>query len=155
MTSVVEFLPLAQQSNHQVAPELLVEQLADEVEVADQGRLQDNGDVASVEQFDGVGPSASSYFLVLDGDVDFEALEVDDDEEHQDGGQQTVDVGQTGTVEGLLDGCQLVTLGGQPVEQGHYCPFVFLSRVSPYSHGGKGFPQDSLTHVHSNEQVDA
>lgn len=155
MTSIVQFLPLAQQPHHQVASELFVEKLANEVQVANKGRLQDDGNVAGVEQFDGVGSSASSYFFVLDGNIDFEALEVDNNEEHQDGGQQTVDVGQTRTIEGLLDGCQLVSLSSQSMEQSHYSSFVFLSRVSPYSHWGKCFPQNSFTHIHSNKQIDA
>lgn len=62
-----------------------MEHLRDEVQVADQCSLQDDGDVGCVEELDGVGGCSSSYLIVLDGDIDLESLEVDDYQEHQDG----------------------------------------------------------------------
>lgn len=66
--------------------------MTDEVEVADEGGLEDDGDIAGVEELNRVAAGAAADLLVLDGEVDLEALEVDDDQEHQDGGQEAVDV---------------------------------------------------------------
>ena len=155
LATVVELLPLAEESDEEVGPELFVEELGDEVEVGDEGGLEDDGDVAGVEQFDGVGADAASDPLVLHGDVDFEALEVDHDQEHQQRGQQVVDVRQRGTVEGLLDGAQLVGLHQQAVQQTDQRALVLLAALGAHGHRRESLPDDGLAHVDRDEQVDA
>lgn len=93
MTSVVKFLPLTQHAHNHVSAEFLVEELTDEVQVGNEGGLEDNRDVAGVEELNGVGRSATPDFLILDRQVDLEALEVDNNQEDKDGGQETIDVG--------------------------------------------------------------
>ena len=50
----VVFLPLAEERNEVVALESAVKHLWEEVQVGDEGSLQNDGDVASVEKLDGV-----------------------------------------------------------------------------------------------------
>lgn len=70
-----------------------MEHLWHEIEVADKSGLEDDGDVAGVEELDGVGWVLSSDFVVLDVDVNFESLEVDDKQEDQNSGHQVGEVG--------------------------------------------------------------
>lgn len=90
----VDLLPLAEQPNEEVAFESTVEHLRQEVQVRHQGCLQDYWDIGGIEEFDRVGAISSSYLIVLNRDVDFEALEVDDHHENQDSGTQVRQVGQ-------------------------------------------------------------
>ncbi len=67
-------VPHAQQVNKEVAAKLDREHLGDHVEVGNQSRLQDDGDVAGVEQLDGVGTVLASIAGRLDWQVHTEAL---------------------------------------------------------------------------------
>lgn len=49
------YRPRSQQIDQEVSTEASGEHLRDDVEVGDQGRLQDDGDVGGVEELDGVG----------------------------------------------------------------------------------------------------
>ena len=55
MASHVVVLPLAEQADDEVASELLGQNLCEEVDVAHEGSLEDDGDVGSVEQLNGEG----------------------------------------------------------------------------------------------------
>lgn len=50
----LDFLPLTQESNDEVGSEFLVEDLGEEVKVGNKSRLENNGDVGSVEKLNGV-----------------------------------------------------------------------------------------------------
>ena len=52
-TSHVIILPLAEETNNEVAAESSGQNLREEVNVADEGSLQDDGNVRRVEQLDG------------------------------------------------------------------------------------------------------
>ena len=66
--------PRPQQVDQEVAAEARGEHLGDDVEVGDQGGLQDDGDVGGVEQLDGVGVVLTTVAGRLDGQVNPEAL---------------------------------------------------------------------------------
>ena len=66
--------PRPQQVDQEVAAEARGEHLGDDVEVGDQGGLQDDGDVGGVEQLDGVGVVLTTVAGRLDGQVYPEAL---------------------------------------------------------------------------------
>ena len=67
-------LPAAEQLHQDVASVPLVQQLADEVEVGDQGGLQDDGHVAGVEQLDGVAVGLTTRPLVAHWQIHPETL---------------------------------------------------------------------------------
>lgn len=85
--------PFTQEANQEVSIEISVEHLREEVKIGDQSSLEDDGHVGSVEQLDGVGLNGTTDSVVLEGDVNLEALEVDDDDEDEHGGDQVRQVG--------------------------------------------------------------
>lgn len=66
--------PLSKETHEEVALELAVKHLGQEVQVGDEGGLQDDRDVGSVEEFDGIGVGLSSLPLALQCKFDSEAL---------------------------------------------------------------------------------
>ena len=69
------YLPAAEQLDEDVTAVPLVQQLADEVEVGDEGGLQDDGHVAGVEQLDGVAVGLTTCPLVAHWQVHPETLQ--------------------------------------------------------------------------------
>ena len=67
--------PGSEQVHENVAAELGSEHLRDDVEVRDERRLQDDGDVGGVEELDGVGRVPATVADRLDREIDTEALE--------------------------------------------------------------------------------
>ena len=67
--------PGSEQVHENVADELGREHLRDDVEVRDQRRLQDDGDVGGVEELDGVGRVPATVADRLDWEIETEALE--------------------------------------------------------------------------------
>jgi len=55
VASHVVLLPFSEEAHENVSLELTVKHLGEEVEVGDEGGLEDNGDVRGVEELDGVG----------------------------------------------------------------------------------------------------
>ena len=74
MTLNVVVGPLSKETHEEVALELAVKHLGQEVQVGDEGGLQDDRDVGSVEEFDGIGVGLSSLPLALQCKFDSEAL---------------------------------------------------------------------------------
>lgn len=70
----LELLPASQKSHNEELGETLVEQLGDEVEVGNEGRLQDDGHVGGVEQLDGVVHTLPTVPLAANWQVHSEAL---------------------------------------------------------------------------------
>ena len=70
----VILLPLSKEANNEVALELSVENLGEEVEVGDKSGLEDDGDVGGVKELDGVGLSVSLHLSAAHGDFDSETL---------------------------------------------------------------------------------
>ena len=101
--------------------------LRDNVEIGDQSRLKDNGDVRSVEEFDGVAAVLSTITGRFDGQVDAESLEVDHNCKDQNSGQQVHQIGQILAVEGLAKSAHFVLAGSQQVEEGNDSTFKFCA----------------------------
>ena len=80
--------------------------------------MQDDRDVAGVEQLDGVAAVLAAVTGRLDRQVDTEALEVDDDAEDEDRSTEVHQVGKILVVEGLPESVDLVLAGGEQEEQG-------------------------------------
>ena len=153
MTSGLNVLPLAEELDQEVGLVAFVEDLGEEVEVGDKGGLEDDRDVRRVEELDGVGSVSAGLVLVGDLDFVFESLEVDDDEEHDDGGHQVEEVGRGGSVEGLVQSGDFVGSGQEHVHGGHDGTFVLnISGLVGDGEGGEGLPHDVLADVHSDEQ---
>lgn len=70
------YLPASQQLDKEVVAIPLVQQLGDEVQIRDQGRLQDDGHVAGVEELDLVVLLHAAPLLVAHWQVHVEALQV-------------------------------------------------------------------------------
>jgi len=62
MARHVVLLPLADERDKEIAFELAMKHLTQEVQVRNKGSLQDDGNVASVEEFDWVGSAVTSDF---------------------------------------------------------------------------------------------
>jgi hypothetical protein len=80
-------------------------------------------------------------------------LEIDDDKHDHDGGNEAGEIGRILSVEGLLEGVDLVALGEEEVEQGDDCALVLSALVSSDRHERETLPQDVLTDVSSNEKL--
>ena len=142
-------IPDAKQVDDEVAGELDAEHLRDHVEVGDEGTLQDDRDVAGVEQLDGVAAVLAAVTGRLDRQVDTEALEVDDAED-QDRSTEVHQVGKILAVEGLPESVDLVLAGGEQEEQGDEGAVACVE-------GGRGeaLPDDRLADVGGDEEGDA
>jgi hypothetical protein len=70
----LELLPASEQTDNEELWEALIQQLRDEVEVGNEGRLQDDGHVGGVEQLDGVVHTLASVSLAANRQVHTEAL---------------------------------------------------------------------------------
>ncbi len=147
-------LPLTEKSDGKESSESSVKELGEEIEVGDQSSVEHDGDVGSVEQLDGEVGGVSLNALLLNVEVDSESLEVDDDQEDEDGGEQVVKVGETLSVESLLEGGDLVGFSDQKVEESNNGSFVLSTVFSDDGNGGEGSPEDVFADVGSNEKRD-
>ncbi|KAJ6440062.1 tRNA isopentenyltransferase [Purpureocillium lavendulum] len=137
-------LPDTEEADEEVLGEARVQHLADEEDVGGQGRLQHDGHVGRVEEADGVRAAGATLARRLDGDLDAEALEVDDGDEDEDGGEQVHDVGQVLPVEGLLQGTLLVGPGHEEVEEGDDGALELGAAAGVDGGRGEGLPHDGL-----------
>jgi hypothetical protein len=152
--AALDVLPPSEQTDDDVGRVAFVQELRDEVQVGHQSGLQDDRHVAGVEQFDRVGPLLATLLVVLDWELQTEPLEVDDDQEHHDGGQQVQDVGHVLAVEGFLQGADLVVLRDQQVEQGDDGALELGATASVDGGRGEGLPYDVFADVGRDEQGD-
>ena len=90
--------------------------LRDDVKIGDQCGLKDDGDVRSVEKFNGVAAVLSTVASRFDGQVYAESLEVYNHGKDQNGGHQVHQVGQVLAVESFAKSAHLVLASGQQVE---------------------------------------
>lgn len=147
-------LPDSKELDQQVVREARVQHLADQEDVGAQSRLEHDGHVGGVEQTDGVGTAHATLTGGLDGDLNTEALEVDNSGEDEESGQQVHDVGQVLAVECLVQGALLVGPGQEQVEQGNDGTLELGTTAGVDSGGGEGLPDDRLANVGGNEQRD-
>jgi len=154
VTTHFDILPLTEESNGKESYESSVEELGEEIEVGDQSSVEHDGDVGGIEQLDGEVGGVSLNALLLNVEIDSETLEVDDDQEDEDGGEQVVEVGETLSVESLLEGSDLVGFSDQKVEESNNGSFVLSTVFSDDGNGGEGSPEDVFADVGSNEKRD-
>merc|ERR1719506_2398883 len=119
LPGVVSLLPLAQQIDEHVRLEALVQKLREEVRVRDEGRLQDHRRVRGVEQLDGVRVLRAAHLRAAHGQVNPEALEVDDNEEYQQCREQVGEIRRVPAVERFFQGRNLVRPRDEQVEEGN------------------------------------
>ena len=112
------YLPHTQKADEEVRREARGEHLRQDVHVRRERALQHDGHVARVEELDGVRPALAAEAVALHRDLDAEALEVDDNSEDSDGGDQVHDVGETLAPEGLTKSAALVVPGEEEMEEG-------------------------------------
>eukprot|EP00962_Isochrysis_galbana_P018404 scaffold5311_cov120-Isochrysis_galbana.AAC.13 len=138
-----------------VVREALVQQLRDKVDVGDEGRLQDDGHVGRVEELDRVGGLHAALRAVLDGQVDAEALEVDDHQKDEHRRHDVGHVGQVLPVEGLLERLELVLAREHQVEERDQRALEFGAAASVDGRRREGLPHDGLADVGRDEERDA
>lgn len=68
------YRPSPKQVHQEIATETRGKHLGDDVQVGDQGRLQDDGNIGGVEELDGVGVVLTTVAGRLDGQIHPEAL---------------------------------------------------------------------------------
>lgn len=147
-------LPDTEELDEEVVGETVVEHLADQEDVGGQSRLQHDGHVGGVEQADGVRAADTTLAGGLDGDLDAEALEVDDSTENDDGGDQVHDVGEVLAVERLLERNSLVGPGEEQVDKGNESTLELRTATSVDGGGRESLPHDGLANVGGNEERD-
>lgn len=147
-------LPDTEETDEEVLTEAREQHLGNEEDVGGQGGLQHDGHVRGVEQADGVGATSTTLARRLDGDLDTEALQVDDSGEDDKSGQQVHDVGQVLSVESLLQSALLVGPGHKQVEEGNDGTLVLGTTASVDAGRGESLPHDGLADVGGNEQRD-
>ena len=147
-------LPDTEKTDQKVLGEARVEHLADQEDVGGESRLEHDGHVGGVEEADGVRATSTTLAGRLDGDLDAEALEVDDGGEDEEGGEQVHDVGEVLAVESLIESTLLVVPGHEEVEEGNDGTLVLGATTGVDGGGGERLPHDGLADVGGNEQRD-
>lgn len=146
--------PDTKESNKQVIGEAIVEHLGDHEDIGGQGGLEHDGHVGGVEELNGVDGLMTPELVGLDGELDTEALEIDDEGEDGDGGDEIGDVGEVGAVKGLLEGTSLVGPGEEEVEEGNDGTLELGAPTNIDGGGGEGLPDNGLTNVGGDEEGD-
>lgn len=147
--------PNTKESDEEVVGETRVQHLANEEDVGAQSRLQHDGHVGGVEQADGVGATHATLAGGLDGDLNTEALEVDDSSEDEKSSQQVHDIRQILTVESFAQSTLFVGPGQEQVEESNDGTLKLGATASVDGSGGEGLPDDRFADVGGNEQRDA
>jgi hypothetical protein len=146
------WLPDTEKLDEEVVGEAAVEHLADQEDVGGESGLQHDGHVGGVEQADGVRAADTTLTGGFDGDLNTEALEVDDSAENNDSGDQVHDVGKVLAVESLLEGDSLVGPGEEQVDKGNEGTLEFGTTTSVNGGGRESLPHDGLADVGGNEE---
>ena len=116
--------------------------------------MQHDRHVGGVEEFDGIGSTLSTEPVGLDGDLDTEALKVDNSGEDDGGGNEIHDVGEASAPESLTESAALVVPGEEEVEEGNESTLEFRSTAGVNGGGREGLPNDGLANVGSNKERD-
>lgn len=154
LSSTVTGLPDSEELDKDVVGEAGIEHLADQEDVGAQSGLEHDGHVGGVEETDGVRTAHATLAGGLDGDLNTEALEVDNGGEHEESGQQVHDVREVLAVESLLQRALLVGPGQEEVEQGDDGTLKLGATTSVNGSGGERLPDDRLANVGRDEQRD-
>jgi len=146
--------PGTDEADEHVSGEATVEHLRDEVHVADESALKDDGDVAGVEETDGISAGGAADLLRADRDVHTEALEVDNDEEDNHSSDKVRHVGQVGAEECFTECTHLVITSDQELEESDDSTLELSATTHVEGHGAKSTPDDTLADVGGNEDGD-
>lgn len=153
-SSQLNVLPRSEEIYQEVSTEVSVENLRDEEQVGDEGSLENDGDVGSVEQLDWVWLSLALNSVALDSKINSESLEEDDDEEYEDSGEKIDKVWQLRSVEWVLDSLEFVRSKEDGVQESNDRSLVLLSVRGGLGDGGEWLPDNGLTDVDGNEEGD-
>jgi hypothetical protein len=148
-------LPDTEELDEEVVGEAREEHLGDEEDVGRQRALEHDGHVGGVEELDGEVDRVPLEARVLDGDLDPEALEVDDGRKDGDGRDEVHDVWHLVPVEGLLDRPGLVVHREEVVEESDDGALELGPSTGVDGRGRKGLPDDGLANVGSDEEGDS
>jgi hypothetical protein len=74
MSGHIVVLPLSEETDDEVASELSSQDLGEEVDVGDEGGLEDDWDVGGVEKLDWVWLSETSHLFAAEGKLNSETL---------------------------------------------------------------------------------
>jgi len=154
MSSHVVVLPFSKESDDEVASELSSKNLGKEVDVGDESGLEDDWNIGSIEQLDWVWLSETSHLSAAQAEFNSEALEVNDNKDDNDSGDEVHKVWRVLSVEGLLDTVQSAWLGQGEVEKSNNSTLEFSSLISSDGDWGEAFPEDHLADVGSDEERD-
>lgn len=152
--STVTGLPDSEELDKDVVREAREQHLTDQEDVGAQSGLKHNGHVGGVEQTDGVRATHATLAGGLHGDLNTEALEVDDSGENNKGGQKIDDVGEVLAVESLVQSTLLVGPSQQKVEQGDDSTLELGTTASVDRGRGESLPDNRLANVGRNEKRD-
>lgn len=155
MTGHVVVLPLAEQADQEVAAEALGKDLGEEINIGDEGGLQDDRNVRGVEELDRERLLDTALLLRRQVENDLEVLDVDDNKHDENRRDQVVQIRRTLSHEGLVDGHRRVRLGDEEVEQGNDGALKLGSLVRADRDRGEALPDDVLADVGGNKQADA
>jgi len=86
MTGHVVILPFSKKTDDEVSSELSCKDLSEEIDVGNEGSLQDDWDVGGIEELNGVWLSETSHLLAAQRKFNSEALEVDDNKGYYNSG---------------------------------------------------------------------
>ena len=148
------YLPNAEQLDENIIGETTEEHLGEDENVGGQGGLQHDRHVGSIEELDGIGSSLPAEPVGLDGDLDTEALEVDDSGEDDGGGDEVHNVGKATAPESLTKSTALVVPSEEEMEEGNESTFEFRSTTGVDGGGRERLPDDGLANVGSDEERD-
>ena len=147
-------LPDSEKADQEVVGEARVQHLGNEENVGAESGLEHDGHVGGVEETDGVRATHATLTGGLDGNLNTEALQIDNRGEDQKGGQQVHHVGQVLAIEGLVQGTLLVGPSQKEVEQRDDGALELGTTAGVDSRGGESLPDDRLADVGCNEQRD-
>ena len=151
----ITYLPYTKNLDKEVAGETCCQHLRYDEHIRSESRLQHDRHVRGVEEFDGVGTTLAAETVALDGDLDSETLQVNDDGKDDDGGDQVHDVEETLAPEGLAESAAFVVPGEKQVEERDNGTLELGATSNVDGGGREGLPDDGLADVGGNEQVDA
>ena len=147
-------LPDTEKLDQEVIREARVQHLTDKEDVGGQSGLEHNGHVRGIEETNGVGSTHSTLAGRLDGNLNAEALQVDNGSEDDESRQQVHNVRKVLAVESFLQSTLLVGPGQQKVEQSDDRTLELRTTASVDGRGRECLPNDRLANVGRDEERD-
>ena len=114
-----------------------------------------DGHVRGVEQLDGRRAALTTETVRLDGNLNAEALKVDDDDEDHDGRDEVHDVGETVAPERLTEGAALIIPSEEEVEERDDSTLKLGATAGVDGRRRERLPNNRLADVRHDEQGDA